>query len=337
MDQRTLILALKQTKAPELFLYSLLVGAEKPEKTEKFEIQTKSASRLRVPLAGRRENGKLVRNESFYQALYKPGMIKPYKPITEDSLLVQKFGENAYGVPASYTNNQLKGLKDDMLDLKTIGLRTKIWMLAQLLTTGTLPTDKKEGISFGELNEVIMTGTDKWSDPTAPIIPQLRENQLNIQKTTGIVVDHLVITPDVVGAFLSNTGVKEAMKSTTGHSFVFDADKLSDSVAYIGFLPELNLRIFSYMDWSQLEGEEQEQALLPPGTALMVKKKSFRVHYGAIPVRTKVGQPKTLIQAQEFVKVEYGTKDEEDDELRYYSAPLIIPNDAQGWALLKVL
>lgn len=336
MDQRTLILALKQTKAPELFLYSLLIGAEKPEKTEKFEIQTKSASRLRVPLVGRRENGKLVRSESFYQALYKPGMIKPYKPITEDSLLAQKFGESAYGVPASYTNAQLKGLKEDILDLKTIGLRTKIWMLSQLLTTGTLPTDKVDGISFGDLNEVVMAGTDKWSDPNAPIVDQLRENQLNIQQKTGIVVDHLIITPDVVGAFLANTGVKEAMKSTTGHAFVFDPDKISDSVAYIGFIPELNLRIFSYMDWSQLQGEE-EQALLPPGTALMVKKKSFRVHYGAIPIRTKVGQPKALIQASEFVKVEYGTKDEEDDELRYYSAPLIIPNDAQGWALLKVL
>ena len=336
MDQRTLILAMKQIKAPELFLYNLLIGAEKTEKTEKFEIQTKSASRLRVPLVGRRENGKLVRNEAFYQALYKPGMIKPYKPITEDSLLAQKFGENAYGAPASYTNTQLKGLKADILELKTIGLRTKIWMLSQLLITGTLPTDKAEGVSYGELNEITMTGSDRWSDPNAPIISQLRENQLKIQQETGIVVDHLIITPDVVGHFLGNNDIKETMKNTTGHAFVFDPDKLADSVAYIGFIPELNLRTYSYMDWSQVEGEAEEP-LLPPKTALLVKKKSFRVHYGAIPIRLKPGQSKTLVQASEIVKTEYGQKDEEDDELRYYSAPLIIPNDAQGWALLKVL
>lgn len=336
MDQKTLILALKQVKTPDLFLYNLLIGAEKPEKTEKFEIQTKSASRLRVPLVGRRENGKLVRNEAFYQALYKPGMIKPYKPITEDSLLAQKFGENEYGAPAKYSNTQLKDLKADMLELKTIALRTKIWMLSQLLITGTLPTDKVEGISYGELNEITMTGTERWSNPNAPIIGQLRENQLDIQQKTGIVVDHLIITPDVVGYFLANTEIKEIMRSTTGHAFVFDPDKLTDSVAYIGFIPELNLRIFSYMDWTQVEGETEEP-LLPPKTALMLKKKSFRVHYGAIPIRLKPGQSKTLVQASEIVKVEYGQKDEEDDELRYYSAPLIIPNDAQGWSLLKVL
>ncbi|MGL5853886.1 MAG: major capsid protein [Cetobacterium sp.] len=336
MDQRTLILAMKQTKAPELFLYNLLIGVEKTEKTDKFEIQTKSASRLRVPLMGRRENGKLVRNEAFQQALYKPGMIKPYKPITEDSLLAQKFGETVHGVPASYTNSQMKGLKADVIELKEIGLRTKVWMLSQLLITGTLPTDKNEGISYGELNEITMTGTEKWSDPTAPIIGQLRENQLKIQQDTGIVVDHLIITPDVVGHFLGNNGVKEAMKSTTGHAFVFDPDKIADSAAYIGFIPELNLRIFSYMDWSQVEGEAEEP-LLPPGTALMVKKKSFRVHYGAIPIRPKAGQAKILVPAVEIIKPEYGQKDEEDDELRYYSAPLIIPNDAKGWALLKVL
>ncbi|WP_047394345.1 major capsid protein [Cetobacterium sp. ZOR0034] len=336
MDQKTLILALKQVKAPVMFLYDLLIGAEKPEKTEKFEIQTKSASRLRVPLVGRRENGKLVRNEAFEQALYKPGMIKPYKPITEESLLAQKFGETEYGTTASYTNVQLKGLKEDIRELKEIGLRTKIWMLAKLLTTGTLPTDKAEGISYGEFNEVIMSTGEKWSDPDAPIVPQLRERQLKIQQDTGIVTDHLIITPDVVGHFLANNGIKEAMKSTTGHSFVFDPDKVDDSVAYIGFIPELNLRIFSYMDWSQVEGEAEE-ALLPTGTALMVKKKSFRTHYGAIPVRAKVGTGKTLIVATEYVKVQYGTKDEEDDELRYYSSPLIIPNDAQGWAMMRVL
>ncbi|SKA01600.1 Phage major capsid protein E [Cetobacterium ceti] len=336
MDQRTLILALKQTKAPELFLYNLLIGAEKCEKTEKFEIQTKSASRTRVPLVGRRENGKLIKSESYYQSLYKPGIMKPYKPISEDSLLAQKFGQDAYGTPASYTNMQLKGLKSDLLELKEIGLRTKLWMLSQLLVTGTLPTDKTEGISFGELNETIMTGSEKWSDPTAPIISQLRQSQLKIQQNTGMVVDHLIVTPDVVEHLLANNGVKEAMKSTTGHLFVFDPEKIGDNTAYIGFIPELNLRIFSYMDWTAEEGEV-EQPLLPPGTALLLRKKSFRVHYAALAIRKKAGQSKTLIQASEYTKVEYGTKDEEDDVLRYYSAPLIIPVDAQGWALLKVL
>lgn len=334
---KTLIAALKQTKAPNLFLYSLLIGAEKAEKTEKFEIQTKVAQRLRVPLVGRREYGKLIREESFSQALYQPSHIKPYKVIEEDSLLSQKFGETVYGTPAGYTNQQKQDLQTMLNELKEIGWRTKNWMLCKLLTTGVLPVkDGSVGIEYAPYNGEVLTGNDMWSDPTADIIGQLRDKQIEIQKETGVVVDHLVISPDVTKDLLRNNTIKEAFKNVNSAALMsYTPEQMPDGTAYLGYISELNLKVYSFIDWTSLDGATEE-ALLPAGTALLLKKGSFRNHYGALALRMNPNSPKTLIVATEVAKAEYGTKDNEDDVLRYYSAPLTVPNDARGWAFIQV-
>lgn len=337
INQKTLIAAFTQTKKPNLFLYNLLIGSSKAEKTEKFEIQTKVAQRKRVPLVGRREYGKLVREESFSQGLYQPSHIKAYKVIEEDSLLSQKFGETVYGTKASYSEAQKQDFQGQLLDLKEIGFRTKNWMLCQLLTTGVLPTrDGAEGIEYGEYNSEVLTGDEKWSNPDADIIAQLRMKKIEIHKETGVVVDHLIITPDVTQDLLANNKIKEAFKNINSSGLMlYKPEELPEGTEYLGYIAELNLKIYAYIDWTSVEGKDEE-ALLPEGTALLLRKGSFRTHYGALALRTKANSAKTLVITEEFVKVEYGTKDNEDDELKYYSAPLIVPNDARGWSFIKV-
>lgn len=336
IQQKELSTAMKQIKGINLFLYALLVGKELTSDKAKIEMQTKSANREIVPLVGRRENGIFVREGSFSVDTYTPSAIKAYRSIEPEDLLSQQFGMDEYGNPAKLQNAK-ENLAQKLGELKEIGTRTKNYMLNKLVFTGVVP--QKEGtvgISYGAINSEVLSGTDLWSDPTANIIGYLREKQLEVLKNTGIVMDHLVLEPNVVSYFLANKNIADSMKNTAGSQFTFAPDSMPEGGTYIGRIPELGLSVFSYQDWAAYDGGTEEQ-LMPEGTMLMCKKGSFRVHYAGISLRQKPNTPAAVIKAKEAAYPEYGVYSDDNDELKYISLPLPAPNDVQGWVVAKVI
>lgn len=330
--------AIERVKRPINFLWNILIGKEIEEIVQEVEIHSKDNGRIRAAFVGPMSNGTLIEKEGFEVSRYKPPFINLKIPATAESAYNQQFGEGVYITGKKDINKILKKqVADDLKKLKEITHRTKIWALSQLLISGIYPMGEgKEGIKYGNFTFEILTGEDKFDHPDSDIIGWLREKKLEIQKNTGNVVDTVIVTPDVAGAIQNNQLIMKKIQILQGDLFHLKPKEKEPGVSYIGYIPELDLKLFSYMDWMKEYNSAAEEPILPDGTLLLVKAKSFRVSYGSFPFREKITEKAKIFIGKEAVKT-VPAPEGDVDLLEIKSSPLIIPEDAQGRVAAKVI
>lgn len=328
--------AIAQVKNPKSFIWDIMIGRESTEKTIQFEMHTKNEGRYRAPLVGRRENSILVEREAFQVQVVEPAMIKIHTVNEAENMFKQQFGQTKYQQNTDKVWKQQ--LADDMKKLKNIGFRTKVWMLTTLIKTGVCPMASGEkGISYGEFQKEVLSGNDMFTHQDADILAYLEKKQRNIQEKTGLIPDTVITTPKVAAAILNNSKVKEYLKETNANIFMIN-DKTAEKNTgekLVAYLPTLGITIYSYVDWYAELGTDEETTVLEEGDLILFKKGSFRCQYGALALRAKTGEPATKFVEKEVLRPRY-PENSEDDLLEYVSAPLISPEDAQGWAYAKV-
>lgn len=328
----------EQIKPPHSSIWDKVIGKEIPEKTQKFEVHTKSAGRLRAALVGKREKGIFIAKSAFEVTTYEPPMIKLITINEAEEMFEQKFGKTEYASPEVAAKEELAR---ELKELRNIATRTKIWMLMTLLTTGVCPIGAKaeEGIKYDpDFTQEVLTDTDTFKNPDFDIVAYFEKKQEKIYKETGKEIDTIVVASDVVPYILKNKAVIADQQTINSNLIQLSqkTETLSEGMKLIAFLPKLNLTIYSYVDWAKTPDEAEEQPLLPAGTIVGFKTKSFEVHYGALALREKAGVKARIFVEKEVVRPWY-PDDSEDDELQYHSAPLIIPEDAKSYFCSKVI
>lgn len=332
-----LTIVASRVKNPKSFLWDTLIGTEKTEKTQRFEVHTKDEGRLRAPLVGKREGSVFVEKTAFQVDVYSPAWIKLHTINEAERMLEQQFGQTIYGDSERAWKKQLA---EDITKLKNIAFRTKTWMLAELLKTGTCPTaDGQEAVKFGEFNKVTLSSTDAFDDDASDPVAWFEQQQIDIQKKTGLVVDTVITTPVVAAAILRHPKIKEYLKETNANFFVVNdkSQQGEDGGRLVAYLPTLGIRIYTYMDWSKsLNDTGDETPVIEEKHLILAKKGGFTCQYGALPLRPKAQEQAKLFVEKEVVRV-MRPESTEDDVLQYISAPLVSPNDAQGWVYAQVL
>lgn len=329
---------MSKMKKPKNFLWDTLIGEEKTEKTQRFEVHTRDEGRLRAPLVGKREGSVFVEKTAFQVDVYSPAWIKLHTINEADNMLEQTFGQTIYG---DSERSWKKQLAEDLKKLKDIAFRTKTWMLSELLKTGTCPTaDGEEAVKFGTFNKVVAAGTDAFDDDKSDPLAWFEKQQIDIQKKTGIIVDTVITTPAVAAALLRHEKIKEYLKETNANFFVVN-DKTAekdDGSRLVAYLPTLNIKIYTFVDWykSLNDSDGEEAPVLEEKHLILAKKGSFKCQYGALSLRPKQGEQARLFVEKEVVRV-MRPESTEDDVLQYISAPLVSPKDAQGWVYAQVL
>lgn len=328
----------EQIKKPNISIWNMAIGDEIEEKAPTIEVHTKLAGRTRAPLVSRREAGIFVDKQAFEVNTYTPGMIKLTAVNTAEALLEQQFGQTIYATNTDAAAK--KELARTLKDLQDIAMRTKLWMLLTLMTTGTCPIgDGTEGVKFdSSFTQTKLTSSDTFKNADFDIVAWLEKQQLKIFQETGIEIDTIIMAPDVVEHFLKNNRVKDDQKNINANLIQLSQkiQTLSKGMKLVAVLPSLNLTIYSYIDWAKEPGQSAEKQLLPEKTIVGFKSGSFRVHYGALALRPKQGEKARLIIAKEVVRPFY-PEASEDDEIQYFSAPIIIPEDAKGYFAAKVI
>ena len=328
---------IEQTKAPKNFLYNLLVGEEKPEKVEELEIQNKEAGRKKAPLVGKRQQGVFIVKDSFAVQRVKPAWIK-LKTVNEaEAVFEQQFGQTPYADPQAVGKQMLA---EAMKEFKNIAFRTRQWMLIETLRTGVCPMEEgTQGVKYGDINSEVLTGNDLFSSPNCNPIDYLEKKQTEIQKQTGVVIDTVIFSPDVAGAFLKNEKVKEYLNTRHANYVRVNDSKPEndDGRKEIAYLPTLGITIFSFVDWYQDMETGNEEQVVPAKTCIGVKAKSFAFRYAAMSLRTEQGKPAQLLVKKEAIRKWYPDYSE-DEELQYFSRPLCMPReDVKSWFIATVL
>ncbi|MDR3258228.1 MAG: major capsid protein [Fusobacteriaceae bacterium] len=336
---KNLTKAIERIKEPSHFLWDKCIGNEVIESTVEIEIHTKDAGRLRAPLVGRRDGLILVEKQEWASDKFAPPHIK-LKVVNEaEEMFEQQFGRTEYDTTYSPGHAELA---KELIKLKSIGYRTRIWMLAQILNTGICPlADGKAGITFNNtFAKEILSGSDLWSNASADIIGYIEEKQAEIQQTTGIVIDTLIISPDVTPYIMKNSSVLEALKQVNANTFQVDSTTQSEKrkkYKRIAYIPSLDVTIYSYRDWVKKIGDNDEGLLVPSKTIIGLQAGSFSCHFGSLALKSEPTAKKAMKHVAKEVVRSWTTDQTEDDELQYFSAPIILPDDAQGWFTSQVL
>lgn len=327
----SLMKAKEKTKLPILFLWKMLIVREKAFRTPELEIHSKVGNRTIVPLVGRRENGTFIRREAFAKRTYAPKMLKPYKMIDADLLTQQQYGESIYGDPIKALT---KLMMDDVAELRTVAIRTKQWLLSQVLTTGVLPANEgDEAVDFGEFKKVILSGTSLWTDPTSSPIDFLKGERKTIQKEMGIVPDTLILSSETGAAFQEHPKIRELLKLNQGVMLQMAPKELEEGVAYIGYIPEINTTVYTFTDFvDDLKGVTTE--LIPPKGGIYIKKKSFVCDYAVITARLKTGQDSKPFVVDELIRK---VEKDDDDKIELLSAPFIRPEMPGSWVYFEAI
>lgn len=335
---KTLTKIYEQIKPIHSSIWDKLVGEEIAEKTQKFEVHTKNAGRLKAPLVGRREKGVFIAKGAFETTIYEPPMLKLYTVNEAENMFEQKFGHTEWDNPEAAAKEELA---KELVDLRKIAMRTKIWMLLVLATTGVCPVGESAeiGIKYDAdfTQEVLTTGED-FKNPDYDIVGYFEKKQTDIYKETGKVIDTIIMAPDVVAYFMKNKSVIEDQKTINSNLVQLSqkVENLSEGMKLVAFLPRINMTIYSYIDWAKNPDDDTEEQLLPAGTLIGLKSKSFIVRYGALALREKAGEKAKLFVRKEVVRTWY-PEGSEDDELQLHSSPLIMPEDAKGYFCAKVI
>ena len=337
-EARKITAAITRVKRPVNFLWNIMIGKEIEEIVQEIEIHSKDNGRIRAAFVGPMDNGILIEKEGFAVARYKPPFISLKIPATAESAYQQQFGEGVYITGKKDLNKILrKQVAEDLKTLKTIAHRTKIWALSKLLISGIYPMGSgKEGIKYGDFTLKVLTGTDKFDAEGSDIIGWLSNQKLDVQKNTGNVVDTVIVTPDVARYIINNKILMEKIKVLNSTLIDLNPKEKEPGVSYIGYIPEIDTKIYSYMDWAKEHGKKIEEPVLPDGTLLYFKAKSFRVSYGSFPFREKLTDKSKIFVGKEAIKT-IPTSEGNSDLLEIRSSPLIIPEDAQGWVAAKVI
>ncbi|MCF0163403.1 MAG: major capsid protein [Fusobacterium necrophorum] len=322
---------MEQSMPPKHFLYDLLVGEEIAEKTVEMEIHSREAGREKAPLVGRRERGVFVKKEAFAMQRVKPSYIKLNTVNEAESIFEQQFGQTPYADPQA-TGKQI--LADELKKFKDIAFRTRLWMLIELIRTGTCPMeDGKQGIQFGEINKETLAGVSLFTNAACDPIAYLKRRQTDVQKATGVVIDTVIMSPDVSDAFLANEKVKEYLNTRHANYVRVNDSKPEDleGKREIAYLPTLGITVYSFVDWYTDMETGKESEVIPAKTCIGLKAKSFAFRYGAMMLRPEQGKSAKLFVKKEVVRKWYPDTSE-DEELQYHSAPLCLPRvDVKSW------
>lgn len=323
--------AKKQVKLPVLFLWNTFIGKEKAHRAIELEIHSQVGNRTVVPLVGRRANGTFIRREAILKGTYAPKMLKPYKIIEADMLGEQQFGHSIYDNPL---NSLTSIMMEDVKELRTIAVRTKQYLLSQVMTTGVLPANEGDkAIDFGGFKKIILLGSSMWSDPTSNPINTLKNQRKVIQEETGVVPDTLVLSVEVGAVFQEHPVIKDTLKNTQGAQFHMAPKELEDGVAYIGYIPEINTTVYTFTDFvDDLKGATTE--LIPSNAGIYAKKKSFQCDYAMITARLKQNEDSKPFVLDELIrKISKG----DDDQVELLSAPFIKPTIPGSWVMIEAI
>lgn len=336
-DLKTLIAALIQTKRPNLFLWTLLMGSVETHKTRKFEIHFKKSRRIMAPFTAPYIGGELLEKEGFEVREFEPGIIKPFRRANANELLEQQFGQTIYGNTVSGADEGLTQVAKELKELDEAIIRRELWMLGQYLSTGIVPMKGKttdRAIKYGSANIEVLGGTDKWDNAGSNPIEDIRRWQLQIQEDTGVIVDSVVLTPKAAKAFRNHAKVIEQLKLTQADQLRVNPRSLGDGTTFLGTIPDLNVDIYTYVDWVVNPLTMQNESIIPDGGVIACRAKSMSVHYGAIA--QMVDKKKQIFVGNRIPK--HWVDEAEDNEyLRLASAPLIVPEDVDAHYYSKVV
>lgn len=323
------------------FLNSFFTEVETSDTEDvKFDKRPKGR-RLITPLVSPLIAGRIVREQGYKTASVSPAYLKD-KRVFEPSRYFKRLAGEKIGGSLSPDQRLAASVGFAVTDQIDMWQGRLEQMAAETIRTGKIVLQsqdfEKAEVDFGRdpALSVVLTGSDKWSDPSSDPLDDMEEWAQRVFDTSGHVVNDVLMAVDVWKT------VRERMTEKVGGEptafarkclLQLDMNTASLTLARAEFGPTLiregirlvaifgELRLWVHSDKYQDPETNVEYALLPAGEVVMAARSGVQGvrHFGAIKDLKAGLQPREF-----FIK----SWEEEDPSVRFMlgqSAPLLVP------------
>ena len=311
--------------------------------TDKVELDYKKGKRKMAPFVAPRVGGVTVSREGFKTQELAPPRIAPQRSMTIDDISARSMGESVYSkkTPAQ---RQMELLASDMEDLGEQIDRREEWMTSQLLFEGkvvvkgyadnNLTNYIEQEIDYGFDNFDILSGTDLWTAADSKPYAYLRQKRLELLQKSGVAPNIAVFGNDAYAAFMENEEIKELFNKLNISLGQIQPTLKSDSVTFIGKLPELNLELYLYNDW-YIDEDGEEKSFVPEDKILLAHIDLGSFVFGAVSQLEEGGKFVTY----EGSRVPKFWSNVENDArmMRLTSRPVPLPKNVDAWFVATVI
>lgn len=338
-ESRVMLQAIEMMKPANTFLKDTFFPTTNTFLTENVDIDYYKGRRKMAPFVSPRSAGKTMDRQGFVTKSFKPAMIKPQRIITGDDINKRTMGENIYSAK-SPEQRAAEILAQDLTDLNDAITRREEWMVAQILFTGKVDIigeDVNATLDFDFDNKETLSSVYLWNEDTSDPIADLKGWRLQIIKKSGVNPDRVIMSSDVVDAFINHEKVKSSLDNRRIILGQINPSILPGGVTYIGSISILGLDIYSYDEWYYDEESKEEKPMVPEGTVMLGSSNArSSMLYGAV---TLTDQNTNNFITYEGARIpdSWIEKAPAARILQMHSRPLPVPHEVDAWFVATVL
>ena len=336
-DTRTMLKALEQQPKPKTFLRDMFFSGD-PEysDTAKVDIDIVKGRKIMAPFVSPVLEGKVLADQGFTTKTFEAPLLKPKKKTTAEDILKRLPGEPLY---SGMSPDERAGIKlgKDLAELSDSIDRRIEWMCAQALFNGKI-TVSGEGVNyeidFGVPSEVL-TGSALWDADGSNPIDTLRSIFSSVVRASGVSPDTVILAEDVVPYFINHSAVKDLLDRRLINTGQIDPRQLPNGATYIGYINEVGMNIYSYLDW-YLDEAGDEQPMVPAKKILVGSTRAqTTMNYGAVTIKNDNGEMATYMNDK--VPHSWVSDDPVVRWVQLLSRPLPVPTQVDAFYVAQVI
>lgn len=336
-DTRTILKALEQQPKPKTFLRDMFFSGD-PEysDTAKVDIDIVKGRKIMAPFVSPVLEGKVLADQGFTTKTFEAPLLKPKKKTTAEDILKRLPGEPLY---SGMSPDERAGIKlgKDLAELNDSIDRRIEWMCAQALFEGKIAV-AGEGVNyeidFGVPSEVL-TGSALWDADGSNPIDTLRSIFGSVVKASGVNPDTVILAEDVVPYFINHSAVQSLLDKRLINTGQIDPRQLPNGATYLGYINELGMNIYSYLDW-YLDEAGDEQPMVPAKKILVGSTRAqTTMNYGAVTIKDDNGEMATYMIDK--VPHSWVSDDPVVRWVQLLSRPLPVPTQVDAFYVAQVI
>lgn len=293
-----------------------------------------------APFVTKRSRALNVARESSQVQLYKVPTIGAKRVIGLDEISRRIPGEQPVfsNKTAQDRADEMQGR--DLRDLLNMLQNTREAMAAELLQTGKVTIN-----SFSEDGAVVDTDvinfnkppvTKNWTANTATIFDDLKDASETIQENSGVIPTLMVIGKNVEKYLLKNKDLREFLFSANPAAtafYNFQPRYDSPQARRIGFIPQLNLEVYSYFV-TYMDETGQVKPFVDDDAVILGVPGRGKFLFGALRLLDQSGNWQTY--SAEDIPIYNFNHEAQSTSLTVYSCCLPVPDVIDDWICLSV-
>lgn len=310
---------------PPAFLLNMFFPLVVNSEQEEIVFDVQQGKRRIAPFVHPLREGKLVEGLGYQTNIFKPAYIKDKRNLDPNKALKRKAGEQIGGGLSNMDRSRANIVVEtsDQLDMLTRRLEV---MAAEVLLTGQCIIEgdgfPAVALDFGREADhtVELTGGEAWGETGVKPLDDLEDWSLLVAQNSGATVTDAVFTPTSWRLFRSNKDAQKAIDTTLGQLSNFQLPMASlEGLEFKGTIG--GKRLWVYAGWYVDPATEDETAIIPDGSVLLVAQQGLMGtrHFGAIR------DEEANLQAREFFTKSWLVQDPPTRYLMMQSAPLVVP------------